>query len=256
MKNYWEIKSKADKVGELLLYGDIASAETYGDEVTPTKIDAELKALGDLDTLNVYVNSGGGSIFAGIAIHNIIKRSRAVVKNAYVDGIAASVASLIPMACDNVFMPSNSMMMIHNPLMAAKGYASDLRKAADRLDKARMVVLEVYREKTGMTDEELIPMMDAETWMTAKEAIGFGFANELQAEVKIVASINDNLVNFGDVKIDTTSFRNFKPEIVETYREEPPQPVVDKPEEKPETPNLSAQNAEFHKLRLKLLGGQ
>ena len=254
MKTYWEIKAKADKVGELLLYGDIASAEVWGGEVTPTQIDAELKALGDLDTLNVYVNSGGGSVFAGMAIFNIIKRAKATTKNAYVDGLAASISSVIPMACDNIFIPSNAMMMIHMPMGSISGNADKMRKMADNLDKVCESIMSVYVDKTGLEEEQVKKMMQNETWMTAKEAVEMGFASELQAEVKIVASINDNFLNFGDVKIDTTNFKNFKPETIEMYRGDDPEPVANN--EGPETPNLSAQNAEFHALKLKLLGGQ
>ena len=256
MKKYWEIRAKADKTGELLLYGDIASSSFWDDEITPRTIDTELKALGEIDTLNVYVNSGGGSVFAGMAIYNIIKRCKASVKNAYVDGLAASIASVIPMACDKVYMPSNAMMMVHPPSMWMGGNSKDFRKGADTLDKVRESILTVYREKTGMTDEELIPMLDAETWLTAEDAVKLGFADELQPEVKIAASIDGNFLNFGDVKVDTSDYQNFKPEIIETYRGVlPPKPVVILPKEEPEEPDLSAQTAEFHKLKIKILGG-
>lgn len=253
-KKYWEVKAKANKTGELLLYGDIASAQMWGDEITPKTIDAELKALGEIDTLNVYVNSGGGSVFAGQAIFNIIKRHMAGVKNAYVDGLAASISSVIPMACDKIFMPSNSMMMIHNPAGIARGNSSDLRAMADTLDKVRESILAVYVEKTGLPENTIISLMDAETWMTAAEAIKMGFADELQAEVKIAASIDGNFLMFGDVKIDTASFKNFKPEIIETYRgSEKTEPVAIVIIE--EKTNLFDQLKEFHKLKLKLLGG-
>ena len=255
---YWEVKAKANKTGELLLYGDIANGEMWGGEITPKTIDAELKALGEIDTLNVYVNSGGGSVWAGQAIYNIIKRHGAKVKNAYVDGLAASVASLIPMACDKVFMPINAMMMIHNPSGVARGFASDFRKAADMLDKVKDVITEVYVAKSGQEAGKLGALMDAETWLSAKEAIALGLADELQAEVKIAASIDGGFLMFGDVKVDTANFKNFKPETIETYRAavKTPEPVVILPKEEPEKPDLSAQTVEFRKLKLKLLGGQ
>ena len=256
-KKYWEIRAAKNKTGELLIYGDIASSAIWNDEITPKTIDAELKALGELDVLNVYINSGGGSCFAGMAIYNIIKRHKATTKNAYVDGLAASISSVIPMACDKVYMPSNAMMMVHPPSMYMGGNSADFRKGADTLDKVRESILTVYREKTGMTDEELIPILDAETWMTAAEAIKMGFADELQAEVKITAAIDGGFLMFGNVKVDTANFKNFKPETIETYRgSEKTEPVVDKPKEEPEKPDLSAQTAEFTKLRLKILGGQ
>lgn len=258
MRNYWEVKAKANKVGELLLYGNISSESFWGDEVTPKTIDAELKALGELDVLNVYVNSGGGSVFAGVAIFNIIKRNKATVKNAYIDGLAASISSVIPMACDNIYIPSNAMMMIHMPMAGARGNAKELRKGADMLDKVCESIMAVYCEKTGKDEATILAMMEAETWMTAKDAIEMGFATEMQAEVKIAASVDGSYLNFGDVQVDTASFKNFKPEVLEMYRVavEKPEPVANKTNEEPEKPDLSAQTAEFHKLKLKILGGQ
>ena len=259
MKKYWEIRAKADKTGELLLYGDIASAQMWGDEITPTQIDTELKALGELDVLNVYINSGGGSCFAGMAIFNIIKRAKASVKNAYIDGLAASIASVIMMACDRVYIPANGMVMIHNPAGMTMGSSVDFRKMADTLDKVRETILNVYSEKTGMTNEELIPLLDAETWMTAAEAIKLGFANELQAEVKIAAAYIGGILTFGNVRVDTSVFQNFNPETIETYRAALPlEPVVILPKEEPEElekPDLSAQTAEFSRIKNKILGG-
>lgn len=249
MKQYWEVKAKANKTGELLLYGEIVSSDLWGDGVTPTQIDAALKALGEIDTLNVYVNSAGGSVFAGMAIFNIIKRHTATTKNAYVDGLAASIASVIVMACDKVIMPSNAMMVIHNPMGLVAGNAGEMRKMADALDKVRETILAVYREKTGKTDEELIPLLDAETWLTAEEAIALGFADEMQAEVKIAASLDGGFLVFGGVKVDTATFRNFRSETIETYREAPipPEPVID---------TLQTQVKEFSRLKSKILGGQ
>lgn len=242
MKPYWEVKAKANKTGELLIYGDILSSDPWGDGVTPTQIDAALKALGEIDTLNVYVNSAGGSVFAGMAIYNIIKRSKATTKNAYVDGLAASIASVIVMACDKVIMPSNAVMVIHDPEGGVIGDAADMRKMADALDKVRELILGVYREKTGKTDEELIPLLDAETWMTAEEAVEKGFADEVQAEVKIAASLNDKYLVLGGLKVDTSAFKNFRPERVEAY--EPP--VVKDDSE------LKEQQAKFETLKAKL----
>lgn len=257
---YWEVRSKADKTGELLLYGIIAGAQSWGDEVTPTQIDAELKALGELDVLNVYVNSIGGSVFAGMAIFNIIKRAKAKIKNAYVDGVAGSITSVIVMACDRVYMPSNSMMVIHNPEGGMEGNAAAFREFADRLDKICESILSVYSEKTGMTNEEIIPLLDAETWMTAADAVKMGFADEMQAEVKIAASIDGGFLMLGNQKFDTANFKNFKPETIETYRAalETPEPVVDSipdPDPEPEKPDLQAQDNYFMELRKKLTGG-
>jgi len=250
MNKYWEIKAQSDKTGELFLYGDITSSKWYDEDVTPKDIDNELKALGDIDTLNVYVNSGGGSVFAGFAIYNMIKRHKAKVKNAYVDGLAASISSVIPMACGNIYMPKNSMLMIHQPWAGIMGNSKEFRDMADRLDKIGSQIIEIYKEKTGLDEEKLLEMMDAETWLTADEAIELGFANELQEEVKIAASIDGDFLMYRDVKVDTKNFKNFESvrNNFEEYREEPETL-------KPVSIDLTEQEKEFRNLKLKLLGG-
>lgn len=259
-KKFWEVKAKAPKVGELLLYGDICSSELWGDEITPKKIDAELKNLGEMDTLNIYVNSGGGSVFAGMAIYNIIKRCNAKIKNAYVDGIAGSISSVIPLAADKVYMPANSMMMVHNPSGIAMGTADDMRKMADTLEKVKDTIIEVYAEKTGKEPKELAKMMDKETWMTADEAMQMGFADELQDDIKISASVNEAFLMLNNQKFALENFKNapdFKEilKIDDENRADPPEPVSHIEPEEPQKPDLLAQNEQFKKLKIKVLGG-
>ena len=255
MNRYWEVKAKVKgKVGELMLYGDISSAQMWGDEITPLQIDSELKALGDINTLNVHICSGGGSVPAGQAIYSLIKRHGASEKVAYIDGLAASISSLIPCACHKTIMPSNAMTMWHKPWGGISGNADAMRQRADVMDKFEETIINAYEEKTGMSREKIAEMMAVETWMTAKEALACGFIDEIEEDMKVAASINGDFLNYGDVKIDTTNFKNFKPETIEMYRGDDPEPVANN--EGPETPNLSAQNAEFHALKLKLLGGQ
>src|SRR5690606_20024488 len=104
--------------------------------------------LGRVETLNVFINSPGGSVFQGQAIYNILKRQKARV-NVYIDGLAASIASVIAMAGDTIFMPKNAMMMVHNPWTFSIGNAQDLRKEADTLDKIRETLIEAYLSKAG-----------------------------------------------------------------------------------------------------------
>lgn len=222
---YWDIKLKAEKVGEILLYGEISNFDFWGDEVTPKQIDAELKALGPMDTLNVRINSGGGSVFAGQAIYSILKRCDAKAKVAYIDGLAASIASIIPMACDKIVMPGNAMMMIHKPWAGASGDAETLRQMAEVLDKVEGTLVDAYESKTGLDRQEIADMLAAETWMTAKEAKDKGFIDEIEQDMQVAASIKDGTLLIGEVAADLSRFKN----IPETYREalKTPEPVVD-----------------------------
>jgi ATP-dependent Clp protease protease subunit len=194
MKKFWEFKNAANKTGELYIYGDIVSYKWDDSDTTAQSFKEDLEDLGDIQTLNVYVNSPGGSVFQGQAIYSILKRQKAQV-NVYVDGIAASIASVIAMAGDVVYMPPNAMMMVHNPWTLVFGNASDLRKMADDLDKIRGSLVAAYLEKAkNLSEEKLSELMDGETWMTAQECYDYGFCDEvLEAEREIAAGINTEL---------------------------------------------------------------
>jgi ATP-dependent Clp protease protease subunit len=204
---FWKFLNKGDKTGELLLYGEISSVTWWGDEVTPKEFKKDLDALGDIDILNIYVNSPGGDVFAAQTIVSMLKRHSSSEKNVYVDGLMASAATFL-MGVGKVYMPSNAMMMIHNPSTIVWGNANDMRKMADDLDKIRESMLAIYRDKTGMKDEEIIELLDAETWMTAEEAVDYGFADELEEEKKVAASISNTILIFNQVQADMSKFKH------------------------------------------------
>lgn len=208
MIDWLQIKVAA-KVGEVYIYGEIDDFKFWGDEVTPTGIKEELDKLKDVNSINIYVNSPGGGVFAGVAIYNEIKRLDKPV-TAYVDGLAASIASLIVLAADRVVMPVNALYMIHNPYMCACGDAGQLRNMADRLDKLReSVLISTYRDKTGLDEEQLKTMLDEETWLDGKEAVELGFADELAEDQKIAACYQGGSVRFNNVEVQTNKFKAF-----------------------------------------------
>src|SRR5699024_8569898 len=141
----------------IFIYGEITkwAWEDEG-EHSATTFKNELDALGDVSQINLYVNSPGGSVFEGITFHNMLKRHKAKVI-AHVDALAASIASVIIMAADEIRMPSNSMLMIHNPWTLTVGNASELRKTADDLDRIGKSSMQSYLEKVGdnITEEKL-----------------------------------------------------------------------------------------------------
>lgn len=208
-RRFWQFRAAAEPgVGELLLYGEISDVTWWGDEVTPKQFWDDLQALGEISELRVYINSPGGDVFAGQAIYSMLRRHSATVL-AYIDGLAASAASLVAMAGDRVIMPRNAIMMIHNPWTLAWGNANDLRAIADDLDKIRESMIAVYEEKTGLERQQIVDMLDAETWMTAEEAVERGFADEIE-EAKAVAALAagpDRLVING-VAVDLSRYQN------------------------------------------------
>ena len=184
----WELKQAAEGgVLELYIYGDV-EAETFNWEAwryEPSENSAqhfreELAKYPDASEIRIYINSYGGSVFEGTAIYNQLKRHPAH-KTVYVDGFACSIASVIAMAGDEVVMPRNTMMMIHNMWSCVCGNATELRKAADDLDIINDAGRQAYLAKAGdkLTEEKLAEMMDAETWLTAAQCVEYGLADRL-----------------------------------------------------------------------------
>lgn len=210
MTKYWSITAKANRVGELTLYGEIANNEVFGDEVTPKKIDEELKKLGELEILNVYVNSPGGSVTAGMSLFNIIQRNSAKVKNCYIDGLAGSIASIIILACDNIYIPSNGLIFVHLPQGGVYGNRKAILKMADTLDVVLDSMVAVYKEKTGLSEKKIISLLEADTWMGADEAVKLGFATHLQDDLKISASISDKFLTVNKHQFDIKKLENLE----------------------------------------------
>lgn len=190
--------------------GEIVDEEYEDTDVSASGFRNALKQLGDIKELNLHINSPGGSVFQGIAIYNMLKESKAKV-NVYVDGVAASIASVIAMAGDSIFMPSNSMMMIHNPYTYAVGNANELRKTADFMDKLTDASKQAYLDKAGskLTSDKIQQIMDDETWLSAQEAVDLGLADEVLAPVQVAASINNPFAK---------QFKHMPSELVESAK--------------------------------------
>lgn len=190
---YFKIKNATKEKAELYIYGDIVGSEweKWTDSDTcPQDITSALKEHEGKD-LDIYVNSGGGSVFAGLAIYNQLKRFTGF-KTVYVDGLAASIASVIALAGDKVIMPTNAFMMIHKPWTIGMGNSNDLRKTADDLDRIEQGILNVYEDnlKDGADMKQVKKLVDAETWLTGKQAAEI-FNIEIGAENKAAACASD-----------------------------------------------------------------
>lgn len=189
MKKMWEIKQSATGILELYIYGDVQgdSRNWWGDviksETSANHFRQELEKYPSVAEIHIYINSYGGSVFEGTAIYNQLKRHSAK-KVVHVDGFACSIASVIAMAGDEVIMPRNALMMIHNMWMGVYGNAAELRKAADDLDTINAAGRKAYLVKAGdkLTEEKLVEMMDAETWLTAEQCIALGLADKFADE--------------------------------------------------------------------------
>jgi len=171
-----KVQARDNGSAEILIYEPIG-ADFFGSGLTARRFIADLERLGDVKDILVRINSPGGEVFDGFAIYNALKNHSAQV-HVQIDGLAASIASIIAMAGDLVTMGDGAMMMIHNPWTIAIGDSEDMRKTADMLDKVSEGLLDAYESRTGIARDELKTMLAAETWLTAAEAVEKGFADE------------------------------------------------------------------------------
>lgn len=192
-----EIKNQTEDSADLCFFGDINSESLgewqkyYPEDKAPSDVKNFLDQLENVSKINVHINSGGGSVFGGIAIYNMLKRFDAEI-TVYVEGLAASIASVIAMAGDKIIIPANAQMMIHKPSSMTWGNADDMRKEADVLDGCQKVILNTYMQHTkeGVTEEEINDLINAETWKNGEEWQEY-FDIEVSESSQAVAAASD-----------------------------------------------------------------
>jgi ATP-dependent Clp protease protease subunit len=196
MTSWYAIRARGTGA-EVAIYDEIGA---YG--VSAKGFLAELGALPDGTPVDLRLNSPGGSVFDAVAIYNALKRHAGTV-TVWIDGIAASAASYVAMAGDEIVMPENAFLMIHDPSGLAMGTAGDMRAMAEALDKIAGSLVRGYAAKSGKTDDEIAALMAAETWFDAADAVAAGFADRLADPVRMAA------------RFDIGRFRNAPPDLVE-----------------------------------------
>lgn len=186
-KAKWDFRMQADRSAEVYIYEEIG--DMWG--LSAKDFATELQSLGEIDSLSVRINSMGGSVFDGFTIYSLLRNHQARV-TVNIDGIAASIASIIAMAGDEIRIAENGFLMIHEPWTIAMGTASDFRNEADVLDKLMDQGVSIYAQRTGLSEEEISAMiLGVETWMNATEAVEKGFANALTEPSKAAALMID-----------------------------------------------------------------
>ena len=173
-KKYYNLETEGTKAA-LYIYGDITSWPWLESDVSSYNLSKQLEQLGDVDEIDVYINSYGGEVAEGLAIYNALKRHKAKVTT-WCDGFACSIASVIFMAGDTRIMSNASLLMIHNAWTQVSGNANELRKQADDLDTITQASINAYMEKVNISEEELKELLDEEKWLSPQEALGKGFA--------------------------------------------------------------------------------
>lgn len=189
INDVFKIKNSSATESDIYFYGDIVSDswEAWTDEDQyPDNVKNLLNDCNGKD-LNIYINSGGGNVFAGVAVYNILKRYSGK-KTVYVDGLAASVASVIALAGDRVVIPKNAFFMIHKPWSVCVGNANDMQKEIEVLNTVENSILSIYEKhiKGGISIDTIADMVNAETWLTGEQAAQY-FNVEIAEEKQIAA---------------------------------------------------------------------
>lgn len=192
-RTWYEIKNATSDVAEIYIYDQIGEDWWTGAGVTAKGFLNDLAGIKARE-IALHLNSPGGSVFDGIAIHNALVNHPAKITT-YVDGIAASIASIIALAGDKVVMADNALFMIHLPWGSVQGTAEDMRKQADVLDKITETLVNTYENRTGGDRGEILAALEAETWYSASEAAAAGYIDEISGAQRIAAHFD--LEKFG-----------------------------------------------------------
>ncbi len=215
--SWFRMQARADNEAEIYIYDEIGY---WG--VTARQFVNDLKALGDITHINLHINSPGGDVFDGIAIFNALKHHGAAI-TVHIDGLAASMASVIAMVGNPVIMPENTMMMIHKPWGFAGGDANDMRDYAELLDKVESVLIPAYAAKTGKSSDEIAAMLEDETWMDGSECVELGFADQVTPSLQAMACIQSKRIE--DFEKMPNNIRNMITPPRNSNQRDPQQPV-------------------------------
>ncbi len=181
----YQIKAKSNSA-EILIYEEIGDGWLGG--ISAKQFAEDMKGIKASD-INVRINSEGGSVFDGHAIYNTLRNHGARI-TVDIDGLAASIASIIAMAGDEIRMAENGFLMIHDPWVVAAGTADELRSQAEVMDKVQEKLVNTYVKRTGGDAEQIAQWMADETWMNAEEALERGFVDSITEETRMAASIH------------------------------------------------------------------
>jgi ATP-dependent Clp endopeptidase proteolytic subunit ClpP len=218
----FSIKNKADNSAEITIYDDIGFS-WFSDGVTAKSFSDELKKLPEsVKNISVRINSPGGDVFEGISIYNRIKQHKAKV-TVYIDGLAASIASIIALAGDEVIMGEGAMMMIHKPMSSVFGNSIEMEDTIQRLDDVEEQLVGIYKRKTGMDRTEIKTMLAEEAWMGADQAMELGFVDgimESDEALDIAACVKNvkwfkNCPEIKNTKMIKDKLSNFKANVEE-----------------------------------------
>lgn len=210
----WEPEIKAE-AGDIDIL-DVIGADIFGDGVTATGIKATLDSRKGEDVV-VNINSPGGDVFEGVAIYNMLRMHEGKVR-VNVLGVAASAASIIAMAADELAVPESGFLMIHNAWTLALGNKNDMRSMADDLDRIDSAMVGVYAARTGLAPGEIASMMDAETFIVGGDALEMGFSDLILEPETVAKDRGKNGPKMKAGRINELALRAYAPEMSRSER--------------------------------------
>ena len=209
MKKFWNwVKNEDNRT--IYFDGYIAQDSGFDDDITPKKFKAEL--LSDSGDISVWLNSPGGDVFAASQIYTMLKEYAGKV-SVRIDGLAASAASVIAMAGDEIIMSPVAMMMIHNPATVIFGEAADLQSGIKMLSEVKESIINAYEQKTNLPRNKISNMMDAETWFSAQKAVELGFADKILYAPEETSDVAEGFI-FDRVTVTNSFLRKLPKETV------------------------------------------
>lgn len=188
------VKNLSDTEGEICIFGDIVPVKWFEEDVTATDVYRQLAAL-NAETLTVRINSPGGSVFDGVAIYNLLRDFPGTV-NVRIEGAALSIAGVIAMAGDTIEIAEGASFMMHKVWTWTAGNSDELRGEADILDTLESGIVSIFATRTGMERADIQAMVDADTWLTAEEAVEKGFADSVAKGKKKAATAEDRAARY------------------------------------------------------------
>lgn len=205
MKSFFEFKNLTSTEADLFIYGEIVQEKSVdwwtGEDASDTEVGLmefkkELDSLGNIQKLNLYINSPGGDVFTASTMISMLERQKdkGTEINAYVDGLSASAASFLMFVADNIYLYKNSIVMVHKPMSYAIGNASDMQKTIDALNKIEdSVMIPMYLSKAKCDEAKIKELIDAETWLSSTEMQEYFDVTVLSEEKVAVACITSKL---------------------------------------------------------------
>lgn len=216
---YLDVKSKVKGKSELIIFGEITSNKWAEEEVDPSEVRELLETIDTDDDLDIYINSIGGNFMAGIAIYNMLQRHKGH-KRVFIEGVAASIASVIAMVGDEIIIPANAHIMIHKSWNLVCGNADMLREKAEQFDRFDSIMAQAYltRAIEGITEERFLELMKAETWLQGVEAQAY-FKVKLDEASDVVACLDGGL--YKKYKLPNEFLKsNFQPKAMKNKKDD------------------------------------